>query len=289
MAKWTGKSRGSVLGYRIVFGVLRVFGLGSSYFLLRIVTYFYYLLDAKPRNIIIEFYQTHLGYSLSEAKRLCKENFYQVSQSILDKLALQLGQAPEISYTESGQDHLLELGRSGQGGILFSAHLGNWGIAGSLLQDLSLPVNVVMLANEQEGIQQFLDSIGAKPFFTIIPIKEDLSHLVSIYQALKRNELVCINADRFMPGSRTLAIPFLNGIAPFPEGPFALATRMKVNYSFVTTVKTGKFTYHFSATPVRIAEETPESLAKEYVAELEKNVKANPNQWFNYYDFFHAH
>ena len=288
MAKWTGKSRGNVWGYRIVLWFLKIFGLGTSYFLVRLISLYYFLFDAKPREVILRFYQDHLGYSFSEARKLCRENFYFLAQSILDRLALNLKQAPEITYTESGQEQLIHLGRSGEGGILFSAHLGNWDIAGSLLQDLDLPVNVVMLANEQEKIQKFLDQIGSKPHFTIIPIQEDLSHLVQIYQALKRKELVCINADRFMAGSKLLKLPFLKGEADFPEGPFALAAKLKVKYSFVTTVKTGKFTYHFTATPPKIADGHPAAIAQEYVEELERNVKKYPTQWFNYYDFFQS-
>lgn len=265
---------------------LRTFGLGRTYRLLRMISYYYYLFARTPRAAIVDFYRKQLGFSTREARRLCRDNFNLLAQSILDKMAMNIGYAKEITYTQDGEDQLVKLARSGEGGFLFSAHVGNWDIAGSLLQDLDVPVNVVMLENEKKQINAFLDRIGSKPHFTIIPIKDDLSHLLKIYEAYKKKELICINADRFLPGSKTVSLPFLNGVAAFPEGPFSIVNKLKANYTFVFAVKSGKFSYSFSATPPRKAGQGVLEIAGEYVKELEKKVKQFPGQWFNYYDFF---
>ena len=43
MSSWEGKSKGSVLGYRIFVWSLKTFGVRAAYALLFPVTYFYYL------------------------------------------------------------------------------------------------------------------------------------------------------------------------------------------------------------------------------------------------------
>ncbi len=289
MANWTGKSRGTVLGYQIVVFFLRTFGLGRTYSLLRLISFYYFLFARGPRRVIQDFYQHRLGKSKEEAKQLCRENFDLLAQSILDKMALSMGYGKEITYTQKGEEELVRLAKAGEGGFLFSAHLGNWDIAGSLLINLDIPVNVVMLQNEEKKLGEFLERIGSKPFFKIIPIKNDLSHLLQIYQAYKRKELVCINADRFLPGNKTIELPFLNGVAPFPEGPFELVNKLKAPYACVFAVKSGRFEYSFSSTPPKKSGEGVEAIAREYVREFEKKVRQYPEQWFNYYDFYQKH
>ncbi len=286
MASWTGRSRGNVLGYKIVVYSLRVFGLSKTYVLLRVISFYYYLFAGEPKKHILRFYQDQLGFSRRKAKALCKENFYLLAQSILDKIALAMDLGKEIYYTQQGEDQLIRMAKSGQGGFVFSAHLGNWDIAGNLLQNLDVPLNVLMYENEEEKINSFLQRIGSKPNFNIIPIKDDMSHLVKIYKHYKQKELICINADRFLPGAKTITADFLNGTAHFPEGPFSIVNKLKAEYTFIFAVKSSKFGYGFSATKPQKADGQIHGIVTDYVSVLEEKVKQFPAQWFNYYDFF---
>jgi predicted LPLAT superfamily acyltransferase len=286
MASWTGRSRGNVLGYQIVVYCLRFFGLANTYFLLRIISFYYYLFAGEPKKHILDFYQNYLGFSKPKAKALCKRNFFLLAQSILDKIALAMNLGKEIFYHQRGEDQLIRMAKAGQGGFVFSAHLGNWDIAGNLLQNLDVPLNVLMYENEEEKINDYLKRIGSKPSFNIIPIKDDMSHLVKIYKHYKQKELICINADRFLPGAKTIAADFLNSTAHFPEGPFSLVNKLKAEYTFIFAVKHSKFGYEFSATEPRRAEGKIDEIVQNYVIALEEKVKQYPEQWFNYYDFF---
>jgi predicted LPLAT superfamily acyltransferase len=286
MATWTGRSRGNALGYQIVVYFLRVFGLSTTYFLLRIISGYYYWFAGEPRRVIVKFYQNHLAFPKRKAERLCKQNFFLLAQSILDKIALTMGLGGKIHYTQDGEDRLIEMARSGRGGFLFSAHLGNWDIAGNLLQNLDVPLNVVMYVNEDQQISSFLQKAGSKPKFNIIPIKDDMSHLVRIYEHYKKRELICINADRFLPGAKTIPLPFLNGEAHFPEGPFAIVNSLKAEYAFVFAVKSSRFGYKFSSSVPRKAGQGARIIAEDYVRQLGGMVRRYPEQWFNYYDFF---
>lgn len=287
MASWTGKSKGNVLGYKIVVFFLRVFGLSNTYFLLKIISFYYYLFAGEPKKHILDFYQTRLGYSKQKARQLCRTNFYLLSQSILDKMALAMGLGKELFYKQKGEDELIRMATSGRGGFVISAHLGNWDIAGNLLQNLNVPLNVVMYENEKEKLNNYLQRIGSKPNFNIISIKEDMSHLVKIYQHYKKKELVCINADRYLEGSKTIAADFLGSKAHFPEGPFSIVNILKADYSFVFAVKKSKLGYEFSATKPCTGDGHIQQILENYVHALEEKVKQFPEQWFNYYDFYH--
>jgi predicted LPLAT superfamily acyltransferase len=109
--------------------------------------------------------------------------------------------------------------------------------------------------------------------------------LIEIYKAIKRGDLVCIHADRFLEETKTISIPFLGEPAQFALGPFQLVKKLKVPYSFVFAVKESKYGYFFSATKPILPTKNPEEIANDFVSLLEEKVRAYPEQWFNYYNF----
>jgi predicted LPLAT superfamily acyltransferase len=92
-------------------------------------------------------------------------------------------------------------------------------------------------------------------------------------------------------GNKTLSADFLGQPARFPMGPFLLAAKFKVPVSFVFAVKESKLHYHFFASPVKEYSDADKqavmrSMLDEYVNEMENKLRAYPEQWFNYYDFW---
>ena len=146
------------------------------------------------------------------------------------------------------------------------------------------------LANEIEQIKQYLDKVTGPKSFHIIFIKEDLSHIYEMSAALRRNELICIHADRYVKGNRTLTHPFLGKEAHFPMGPFILASKLKAPVCFVFALKKSKHQYHFYGNQPKKYEGRgtigAAAMLQDYVHLLEEKVKQYPEQWFNYFDFW---
>ncbi len=92
----------------------------------------------------------------------------------------------------------------GKGGLLLSAHVGNWEAAGYLLERLNTNISIVMFDGEHQKIKQYLEKVTATKKASVIVIKDDLSHVYAINEALSRNELVCMHADRFMGVIKTI-------------------------------------------------------------------------------------
>lgn len=175
----------------------------------------------------------------------------------------------------------------GKGGFLMSGHLGNWETAGNLLKKrVTKTINVVMLDAEVQNIKAYMDEKTGGSQFNIIAIKDDLSHVIKIKNALRNNEFVAIHADRHMSGAKFIEIDFFGYPVKFPYGPFLIAYKFKVPITFVYAVKESKRHYSLSATlPIENAT-SPEQIAHAYVADLEAMVKKNPEQWFNYFNYF---
>ncbi|GAA4371181.1 lipid A biosynthesis acyltransferase [Hymenobacter saemangeumensis] len=289
--EWQGKSKANVTGYKIFGFFINTFGVRAAYFLLLFVASYYFLFSWKSSAPMLRFYQERLKFSLLKALGLLYVNYFRFGQTLIDKFAILAGASDGFTFHFDGEQHLREMVSLGRGGILLSAHAGNWEVAGQMLHHLNTPVNVVMYDGEDENIKQYLETRADKRF-KVIFIGNDLSHIFKINEALAANELICMHADRFLPGNKTLPLDFLGGPALFPEGPFLLSLRLRVPMVYVYAFKETATHYHLFSTPVKhfspANQDTSRHIATDFVAHLEHMVQRYPEQWFNYYDFWKA-
>ena len=291
MSSWEGKSKGNKTGYQIFLWVLKRFGVLPAYFLLRLVVLYYFLFSWRSSRQIYSLYHRRLGYGRIASIFKIYRNYYLLGQSIIDKVVVMSGIKNNFTYNFDGEENLREIVSLKKGGVLLSAHIGNWDIAGHLFKRLDTPIHIVMFDGEQEKIKEYLASVTGKKSVNIIVIKNDLSHIYQISEALKNNELVCMHADRFLEGNKTFAAKFLGGEARFPIGPFVLASSFKVPVSYVFAVKESNLHYHFFASRIKSYEHQDrrsgmQEMLIEFVKEMEMKVKQYPEQWFNYYNFW---
>lgn len=289
---WEGRSRGTQLGYRIFVWLMRKGGLKPAYVLLHFVTLYYRWFVPAAINPLKYLYQKRLGFSISASNKLIKRNIIIFGQTLIDKIAVLSGTQTNLSFTHEGVENIEKIVAEGKGGILLSAHLGNWEVAGHLLKRVNSTINIVMYDGEAEQMKQFMDQFDRKRSFNVILIKDDLSHIYEISAALVRNELICLHGDRFRPGNRTMEHLFLGETAKFPAGPFILASKLKAPVCFVFAFKETNFHYHFYAEPGKVYDGRGttgmEKMLDDYIILLEEKLKKYPEQWFNYYDFWKA-
>lgn len=289
---WEGRSRGSKLGYRIFVGLLKNGGLKPAYALLHFVTIYYRWFVPAATRPLKYLYTQRMGYSRQEAAKLIKKNIIIFGQTLIDKIAVLAGIGSQLSFTHEGVENIQQLVKAGKGGILLSAHLGNWEVAGHLLKMVEAPINIVMYDGEEQQMKEYMDQFESKRSFNVILIKDDLSHIYEISAALARNELICLHGDRFRPGQRTMVQEFLGAPAHFPAGPFILASKLKAPVCFVFAFKETNFHYHFYAEPSKVYEGRGtagmDNMLDDYIQLLTQKLKQYPAQWFNYYDFWKA-
>ncbi len=292
MPLWHGQSRGTPVGYRIFVAVLKNFGVLPAYFLLRFVALYYFLFLHKSSRPLYKFFRQKFGYGILKSPVSIYRNFYLLGQTIIDKVVVMSGIPNKFTYNFDGEENLRKIVELKKGGLLLSAHIGNWEIAGHLLKRLNTKVNIVMFDNEHRQIKDYLSTITGKRNVKVIVVKNnDISHIYEITEAFKNNELVCMHADRFIEGNKTLTTNFLGEEARFPLGPFVLAATFKVPVSFVFAMKESSLHYHFFASEIKdynhpSKENRMQQMFGDFVAEMEVKVKQYPLQWYNYYNFW---
>ncbi len=293
--KWDGQSKGKVLGYKIFHFILSVFGLSPTYFVLRFVA-FYYFLFSKPNKYIREYFIQAHNYSNFKARLAVYKNNYLLGQTIIDKVVVMAGIKNLFTVTHANGDVLNKLSEMGKGGILISAHIGNWEVAGQGLNRLNKPFNILMYSNEKAEIQEYMNDVMTEKKINIISINEETkSHIIELHHAFSNNELVVMHGDRYREGARTFTTTFFGKEAKFPAGPFIMAAKFGVPLCIVFAVKTSNKSYCFSAKdPIlvnRVRKEEDlemvcQSMLKQYVKAVEELATQYPHQWFNYYDFW---
>src|SRR5436190_2198171 len=245
MPQWQGKSRGNKLGYSIFVYVVRILGVKPAYLLLRFVASYYFLFSWSTSRFIYDFFHNRLGHSAVRSVVKVYSNYYVFGQTLLDKIIVMAGIENKFTYDFDGEENLHQIVRNGKGGILISGHVGNWEAAGHLLKRLNSRINVVMYDGEHQRIKSYMDEVTGGRNFNVIVIRDDMSHVYEIGEALQKNELICLHADRFLDGNKTETLPFLGRDARFPLGPFLLAATFRVPVAVVFAFKESSTHYHF--------------------------------------------
>jgi predicted LPLAT superfamily acyltransferase len=291
MPSWQGKSKGKPWGYRVFVSVLKIGGVIPAYILLRFVTFYYLIFSYQSTKHIYNYFHTRLGYGAVKSILKVYRNYNLLGQSLIDKVVVMSGIPNKFTFDFDGVENLHKIASLKKGGLLLSAHIGSWETAGHLFHTVTNRINIVVFDGENEGIKEYMESVTGKIGVNLIIIKDDMSHIFKINEALANNELVCMHADRFIEGAKTVKVNFLGAEARFPLGPFMLASRFKVPVSFVFAVKESTFHYHFFATEIKDylhleKDDIIQQMLKDFVGYMEDKVKKYPEQWYNYYNFW---
>jgi predicted LPLAT superfamily acyltransferase len=291
MAAWHGRSAGNRFGYRIFVFILRRLGVFPAYFLLGFVAFYFFLFSWKSSRHIYRYFREILHYGKFKSIAAIYRNYYLLGQTIIDKVVVMSGIKHPFTFNFDGKHHLEEMAKAGKGGILLSAHAGNYEIAGHMLNHLQTNVNLVMYDGEQREIKDYLDKVTGGRKLKVILIKNDLSHIYAISEALNKNELICMHADRFLEGNKTITGNFIGQKAPFPVGPFILAATFNVPVTFVFAFKETSTHYHLYSSTLKTygngsRREQIDLIFRDYRQAVEEKLKKYPLQWYNYYDFW---
>lgn len=183
---------------------------------------------------------------------------------------------------------------AGTGAILVSPHLGNWELGGLGLADLGYPVNVLTFREPDERFNRERERLrNARGIRFIYVDREDTSPLAIIeaVNALRRNEVLAILGDRD-GSSHTMRIDFFGRPSNIPVGAayLALASGAPVipvfvlleNGRYATIMEEPIFFHGGHGTHGNAIRSGMERL----LAVFERYIRAYPDQWYNYYQFW---
>ena len=292
MSTWKGKTRGGTFGYLFFIYLIKYLGITAAYLFLSLVVLYFIPFAPKATKSTWFYARNILKYNRIRSLKMLLLNYYRLGQILIDKVAIGNGKVNQYQFKFERYPEFLQLLNSEQGVIMIGAHVGNWEIGVPFFDDYGKKINIVMYDAEHRRIKEILEKNGQDKEFKIIPVNEDnLTHVFRITEAINQKEYVCFQGDRYLNKEKLLTGILLGQKAPFPAGPFLLASRMKVPVVFYFAMREPGRTYRFHfiiAEPVvRIKEKKAEmALLEQYTVALEQILKRYPEQWFNYYPFW---
>ena len=216
-------------------------------------------------------------------------NHFKFGQIILDRFGVYAGK--KYHFINEGQELMDKLELLPEGFILLSSHVGNYEIAGYSLKPKHKKINALVFAGETATVMENRQRILSQNNMSMIPVKEDLSHLFALNTALDNGEMVSMPADRVFGSQKSVECQFFGAKANFPLGAFAMAVQKEVPVLAIFVMKEGMKKYHafvrqVSCDKTASRREQMSQLAQSFASNLEEIVRRYPTQWFNYFDFW---
>jgi predicted LPLAT superfamily acyltransferase len=215
------------------------------------------------------------------------------AQTILDRVLLLSGRNDQVDCHVEGLDVLHGALAQGRGCLLYGAHFGSFDVLRALgSAESSVAVNVLMHEDNAEKLNGVLAALNRELPQQIIPLGRP-GTMLKVAEALSRNEIVGLLADRVVAGDKLLCCRFLDAAASFPEGPFILASVLKAPVVLFSAVYCGGRHYRVRFEPFadsRAAAEgrhgAMQAQCQHYADWLARSCRAAPYNWFNFYDFW---
>lgn len=288
MSQWDGKSKGNVTGYKIFVFCIKKLGIRTAYAVLLFVAFYYFVCSWKSNTSLFTYLHKRLKYNKLKSIIGMYQSYFTFGKVLIDKTAISAGLRDRFTYEFDGIETLKRILNQKKGGILISAHIGNFEIAEYFLADINIDnqINLVISDREHQLIKDYLAQLTQKSTLKFIVIQEDLSHVFAINEALLNNELIVFTGDRYMDGTKVLQAELLGKETLFPAGPFMIASRLQVPVVFVYVMKENNLHYHLYAREAKIKHRDAPGLLHHYCRSVENILQKYPLQWFNYYDFW---
>ncbi len=122
-----------------------------------------------------------------------------------------------------GKEHYDRARALGRGAIVVTAHLGSFESGVAALKSREPHVHVVFRRDEVAEFERLRSHQRRRLGVTEQPIEDGFAVWLRLREALARNEVVLLQADRVLPGHRGVAVPFCHGHMAVPVGPVKLA------------------------------------------------------------------
>ncbi len=290
--EWKGRTGGGSIGQQALFVLFRWVDVRVGYLILRVVVVFYMLFARKRCLAIYRYFRQRQGYCCLKAWRKTYRNHYLFGQTLLDKFAIFGGNGKRYKVTITGQEWFDRAVEEERGYVIASSHVGNFEIAGYLLNQQKKRINGIIFGGEAEVVQRLRSQTLGNHNVNLIPVAPDMSHIYQIHAALTANEMVSMPCDRVFSGNKTVICDFLRTKACFPAGAYYLAERFNAGVLAFFVMKESALHYHIYIRPLSVRdtvtgrEERVKALTKCFVGELEQIVKHYPEQWYNFYNFW---
>lgn len=290
-----------IAGMRLLFWLCRVFGHSSFRAVLYPVVLWYMVAKPAARAASRD-YLRRVVQSDSVGRRIpgwfsIFRHFVSFADNILDKMLLWSGRPRIDAVDYRNLDLIAAQVASKRGALLICSHLGNVELCRVLSQSMpGLKMTVLTHTKHAGKFNRLLARLNSESQMNLMQVTE-LSPATAVLftEKISQGELIAIAGDRIpvSPNPRVVLANFLGAPAPFPVGPYIMASLLQCPVYLLFTLRRGGVAeIHFElfreaiCLPRQRRDEALAGLAADYAGRLEYFCRRAPFQWYNFYDFW---
>jgi predicted LPLAT superfamily acyltransferase len=270
---------------------LRLGRSGGRVFLYLIAAYFFTFAPTARRHARA-YLRRALGREPTAADRF--KHVLTFATTIHDRVYLMKEQLDLFDITVEGENLVWTALNAGSGAFLMGAHVGSFDIIRAVGQrQPGLRVAMAMYEDNARRVNAMLTAINpaAKP--DVIALGH-MDAMLKIQEYLGRGIFVGVLGDRTLGNEATRKVVFLGQPARFPVGAMRAAAIMRRPVIFMIGLYRGGNRYHvefetladFSRVEPRQRDAAVGAAIERYALLLEKYVRSDPYNWFNFFDFW---
>lgn len=291
---WKGTTGGLPWMQRTLVRWLAVIDVRIAYCFVAVFVIPFYMLFTHYGYIAqYRFFREVFGYSWIKSFFSVYKNECKFSQIIIDRFAVYGGKKFKFDIDPSEFELWQSLESGEKGFVQLSAHIGNYEIAGYLLQAEHKDINALVFSGETQTVMTNRAKVFTPNGIKMVPVSSDMSHVFILSNALSNNEIISMPGDRMFGSKKYVECNFFSKTARFPIGPFQLSVLHETPIVCVFVMKKSYDEYKIIIRELNIPEgedikksQKIASLVSQYSEILESTVKNYPTQWFNYFDFW---
>ena len=292
-AEWvTHRERGSMTMLRIMtFLSLRLGRSGGRVFLYLIAAYFFTFAPTARRHARA-YLRRALGREPGAADRF--RHVLTFATTIHDRVYLMKDRLDLFDISVEGEELVRNALEAGNGAFLMGAHVGSFDLIRAVGQrQPGLQVAMAMYEDNARRVNAMLAAINpaAKP--DVIALGH-MDAMLKVQEYLGRGAFVGVLGDRTLGNEATHKVEFLGQLARFPTGAMRAAAIMRRPVIFMIGLYRGGNRYHvvfdtladFSRMQTGQRDAAVRAAIGRYALLLEKHVRSDPYNWFNFFDFW---
>lgn len=230
-------------------------------------------------------------------------HFMRFGNAMLDKVASWRGELKlhrDIVFAP-GASEALNIAAP-QGKLLLASHLGDVEACRALAQlEGSKIINALVFSENAQRFKQIMSEMAPEAGVNLMSVTDiGPDTAIAIKEKLERGEWVAIVGDRIAVNPqrggewRVIWSRFMGQPAPFPQGPFILASILRCPVVLIFALRQqGKLVLHCEpfADPLRLPrgerQRALQDTVDRYAQRLEHYALMSPLDWFNFFDFWH--
>lgn len=287
--KWAGTTMGNEWMHETLIKILRHVDVRIIYIFTFLFVIPVCIVMLPSKKTAYRYFRQRQGFGRFHSAWATYKNHCLFATNVIDKFAMYAGKKFDVKM--EGFEQFKELDSREEGFVQLSSHIGNFEIAGYSLSTERKTMHALVFGGEKASVMRERDKKLETHRISLIPTREDMSHIFEMNNALSNGDIVSMPGDRIVGSTKTVDVNLLGAKAKLPIGPFLTPTMRGLDAIAINVMKTSakSYTIYFNKLEydhTANRNEKIRQLAEKYTLELEKMLKQYPEQWYNFYEFW---